>query len=165
MHVLLPLVSDALTPARHIVSNHFRAELHSVTHSTHWCYAVHIGNTNLPNIAILCIFVQYGPQRCMCEMIDLVAKLLLHLSSLHTVVVKMNFSELHAHWDALVLNLLHGWWFCTSFHWIALPHTMVVKMNFAGMHWFLICCTGDDIFSWESQLGMSSALLPFGIYQ
>ena len=59
MFVFLPLVSDALTPARHIVSNHFRAGLHSVMHSTHCTDAKHC--------TIRCISVQYGSERCMCD--------------------------------------------------------------------------------------------------
>ena len=41
--------------------------------------------------------------------------------------------------------------YCTLWRWTS------VKCTHTGMHWFLICCTGDDIFSWESQVRMRPA--------
>ena len=89
-----------------LVWENFIAVLHSVMHS-------HIPQcTDLPNITILCISVQYGSERCMCDDwsgCTFFCTSFLCNAPLHTM--KMDVSEMHTHWDALVFNLLHGWWY------------------------------------------------------
>ena len=96
--------------------------------------AVHIANTNQPNIAIS------------------------HFCALQRAVW---FRALHVWWSIWLPAFASLF---TVMHYCCILGTSVNCVH-TGMHWFLICCTGDDIFSWESQVGMSFALLPFGIYQ